>query len=1450
MANGAVTSELKVVVGVVQQNQGAIKSILNDLNSVLAAVKKLGTASADPGSTQLAQVGQAAQQQAAGSSAAVQQLQAETEKLRKQLAQISQQNALKKPGQDAKESVDVVEALNSKVEGLMRGLKFLAGGFLGLELVRFLKDMADAAARAQVLGTTLHVVGQNFGYTGSQLDALDKQLQRLGITASASRQALVQMLQARIPVEIAPQLARAAQDLAVVTGENSSKTFQRMITNIEQLDTVGLRYMGITIQNSEAQARYAASIGKTADQLNRQQQVQALAMAVLDKATTLSGAYEAAMGDVGKQTSSLERYFENLKVAIGNNLLPAYLAIVEELTLFLQELQLVADETSASTDNAQRFGDVVRFVASTIREGAMFLVEHRVAVASLIGVWASVKTIVWTRDFFKGFWGEMKDAGRIMMALLAPLAEAIGLELGLAGSAGTAAVAQTGLGVATVGTTAALGAEAGVLATLQAGFIALAATIGLPIEALAAIIITIIGLVALVFNVGGSRDYIANLIDKLRGVDPAAGGGNLDGLRRKADEAKKKATDARVAYEKVMATASTPEEQERAKKKFEDAYAESKKEEDAFYAAIDALKKVNPKAAELAEALAARRKKVQDLNDLKSQLIEAKDKLFGKHNSFTASGEEAGGEFQATAQSLRTVMEAVGKVPVDAAAARLRVGLRNLADAAKTPADLKTLQTDLETWRKKVAEATDGKLLPEDARNATQALETARLKVRNAVLAQTADIASESKGMFEAAAQARIQNAQQELEDLKGANERAQQQEQFQYGRGLVLLETYFADRRARMQAEFEAERKAQVAEVAKAEGEVRQARTPIDAANARNQLQAAQHKLAQLPLEQQGRLTQLGNDQLTAQEQALREINDLHAQLNDLLGNEDAKMEAITEKYRRRRQELKNPTNDELTTVNRLEQAEKANLQQQNDFQRRDLQNQVSAFYDMGNSVGAVNLKFDRMREQYKGIKGADVFIEQLRQIELMKAGIDEANASLQRTIDQEKAFTDLQREQVAHAQRTGQITDQQAQNINNELTRREMGQVQSQIAEKYGEIAKLEAQGLTEESAQVQEVRTQLLRLDAELTRMGDSIVTYGQKVTRGFTEGLSGGIKDLITHSKSAVESLVDMANNWKDRIAGALADNAAQKATQWVLRKTSKPLLNEDGSQQVDEQGRPMYKQGSSIFDSMAKTLGFDSKKEQDLIDKSQSRPMKVIPVGAGGMPALGGGVDAHGLPDILANNPFIIKDDWGSLGKGLPDQGKKRESVESVFIPETDSIAQPVAKEVQKGIEKGANSGFSNMPGILQQLGGGVTQGLSSAVSSLFGGLFKTGKASGGPVSGPGTSTSDSIPALLSHGEFVVRASQASKNLGLLTQINNGYHLGGLVRQLADGGLASLQSIAMPPLVPANVMVRGTANEQAAAVPVQRGQMVVQMHPDDKDMTMRQFMERELARMFR
>jgi muramidase (phage lysozyme) len=112
-------------------------------------------------------------------------------------------------------------------------------------------------------------------------------------------------------------------------------------------------------------------------------------------------------------------------------------------------------------------------------------------------------------------------------------------------------------------------------------------------------------------------------------------------------------------------------------------------------------------------------------------------------------------------------------------------------------------------------------------------------------------------------------------------------------------------------------------------------------------------------------------------------------------------------------------------------------------------------------------------------------------------------------------------------------------------------------------------------------------------------------------------------------------------------------------------------------------------------------------------------------------------------------------------------------------------------------------------------GGGLLSGLFSGFGGFPAapavGLFADGgvvkAATGGHISGPGTGTSDSIPARLSDGEFVVRAAATRKHRALLEAINAdkvpGFAAGGAV----GGGSAPLLSpSSAAPLQGANIAI--------------------------------------------
>lgn len=136
----------------------------------------------------------------------------------------------------------------------------------------------------------------------------------------------------------------------------------------------------------------------------------------------------------------------------------------------------------------------------------------------------------------------------------------------------------------------------------------------------------------------------------------------------------------------------------------------------------------------------------------------------------------------------------------------------------------------------------------------------------------------------------------------------------------------------------------------------------------------------------------------------------------------------------------------------------------------------------------------------------------------------------------------------------------------------------------------------------------------------------------------------------------------------------------------------------------------------------------------------------------------------GLSDKLLGEGSELFDTFTSFGKSLYDSA--------------------VASVSEVDIEGGGSK-----TGWLLEIGKKFKD-IFSSVFSWFGGLLPF--ASGGYVRGPGTSTSDSIPARLSNGEFVVNAKATKDYLPVLSAINSGRALA-----FKDGGYVSESMLAIP-----------------------------------------------------
>lgn len=121
-----------------------------------------------------------------------------------------------------------------------------------------------------------------------------------------------------------------------------------------------------------------------------------------------------------------------------------------------------------------------------------------------------------------------------------------------------------------------------------------------------------------------------------------------------------------------------------------------------------------------------------------------------------------------------------------------------------------------------------------------------------------------------------------------------------------------------------------------------------------------------------------------------------------------------------------------------------------------------------------------------------------------------------------------------------------------------------------------------------------------------------------------------------------------------------------------------------------------------------------------------------------------------------------------------------------------SVAIDTGVAIAKGVAAAQSVPFpANLAAIASTIGAVMTN-VATAVSTIKSAKF----ADGGLVQGAGTGTSDSIPARLSNGEFVVKAAAVRKpgNLERLVAMNGGWGNTSVVPKFAQGGIVQTDAL--------------------------------------------------------
>lgn len=196
----------------------------------------------------------------------------------------------------------------------------------------------NAAARFQELSLVAALLGTRAGMTQPQVDGLIKKIRSFGIEGANAAELVSQFARYNLDLAKATDLARVAQDAAVLSGENSSDTLARLVYGITTYNTEVLRTAGLNVNIMLSEQNLAKTLHKSTQELTENEKALATLNAVLAEGAKIAGTYETAMSLPGKQLRSLPRLIDDLMIELGTPFQTAYANVVAGISNIVKAL--------------------------------------------------------------------------------------------------------------------------------------------------------------------------------------------------------------------------------------------------------------------------------------------------------------------------------------------------------------------------------------------------------------------------------------------------------------------------------------------------------------------------------------------------------------------------------------------------------------------------------------------------------------------------------------------------------------------------------------------------------------------------------------------------------------------------------------------------------------------------------------------------------------------------------------------------------------------------------------------------------------------------------------------------------------------------------------------------------------------------------------------------------
>jgi hypothetical protein len=310
---------------------------------------------------------------------------------------------------EQKQALAAINEVKGKLGGILSGVTGLKGqlaaafGIGSLTAFAFKSIFASSAVRE--LDTALVTLAKNTGISEPYIRSLEKAMTDLGLTSEGAKRSLVPLIANEADLSQTVDLTRVAMDAAAIAQEDVESTLEAISIALASGQTKLLKRYQLYVDVTEANKIYAASIGKTTDQLTAHDQQQALTNALLEKGKTIAGTYAANQGEIGLRWREMHDTVKKLLVAAGDLAqrgFGAILGVVERvLDRTIKWLQVNKDVIESKiTDWCEKFAraleDVSTWLGKHIRDIILWaeIIASTMIIAKIVGIGAAIYKLV------------------------------------------------------------------------------------------------------------------------------------------------------------------------------------------------------------------------------------------------------------------------------------------------------------------------------------------------------------------------------------------------------------------------------------------------------------------------------------------------------------------------------------------------------------------------------------------------------------------------------------------------------------------------------------------------------------------------------------------------------------------------------------------------------------------------------------------------------------------------------------------------------------------------------------------------------------------------------------------------------------------------------------------------------------------------------------------------